>query len=135
MNSDTLICIWILVFPIGIIEVSTIHNWSFWLYFSSLHDYWRPTTWNSLLHSSWSEMERCEKRALQFLKIRKKKISWNIKNKCLTVFYWQLGLRVWRILLVITGWAYKRLTFTLIWIKLMRIWKFFCLHLTVYLNT
>ena len=26
MNSDTLICIWILVFPIGIIEVSTARN-------------------------------------------------------------------------------------------------------------
>ena len=38
MNSDTLICIWILVYPILIIEVLTPRNWRFWLYFSSLHD-------------------------------------------------------------------------------------------------
>ena len=29
MNSDTLICIWILEFPIGIIQVSTTRKWSF----------------------------------------------------------------------------------------------------------
>ena len=40
MNSDTLICIWILAFPIGIFQVSTPRKWSFFLYFSSLHDYW-----------------------------------------------------------------------------------------------
>ena len=40
MKSDTLICIWILAFPIGIIQVSTSRNWSFLLYFSSFHDYW-----------------------------------------------------------------------------------------------
>ena len=40
MNSDTLICIWILAFPIGIIQVSNSRKWIFLLYFSSLHDYW-----------------------------------------------------------------------------------------------
>ena len=30
MNSDTLICIWILAFPIGIIQVSTQRKWSFY---------------------------------------------------------------------------------------------------------
>ena len=40
LNLDTLICIWILAFPIGIIQVSTSRNWSFLLYFSSFHDYW-----------------------------------------------------------------------------------------------
>ena len=30
MNSDTLICIWILAFPIGIIQVSTARKWSFY---------------------------------------------------------------------------------------------------------
>ena len=54
----------------------------------------------------------------------KKIISWNIKNKCVTEFYWQLCLRVWRIIHVITWWAHKRQTFTLISIKIMRIWKF-----------
>ena len=34
MNSDTLICIWILAFPIGIIQVSTPRKWSF--YFISI---------------------------------------------------------------------------------------------------
>ena len=32
MNSDTLISIWILVFPIGIIQVSTSRKWSFLLF-------------------------------------------------------------------------------------------------------
>ena len=31
-------------------------------------------------------MERCEKRAYQLLKTRKKEISWNIKKKCVTDF-------------------------------------------------
>jgi hypothetical protein len=46
MNSVTLICTWILVLPIGIIEDSTLRKWSFWLYFSSLQDYWPSSTWN-----------------------------------------------------------------------------------------
>jgi len=44
MNSDTLICIWILVYPIGIIQDSTPRKWSVLLYFRSLHDYWPPST-------------------------------------------------------------------------------------------
>ena len=44
MKSDTLIFTWILTFPIGIIQVSTLRKWRFLLYFSSLHDYWPPTT-------------------------------------------------------------------------------------------
>ena len=62
MNSDSLICSWILVFPIGIIEFSTSRKCCIWLYFSSLNDYWPPSTWNSLVHTSWFQMERCEKR-------------------------------------------------------------------------
>jgi hypothetical protein len=84
MNSGTLICIWILVFPIGIFEVSTPLKWRFWHYFSSLHDYWPPSTWNALVHTSSGEMDRCEKRAFHLLKMRKKKFSWNIKSKCVT---------------------------------------------------
>ena len=56
--------------------------------------------------------------------MRKKKIIWNIKTKCVTDFYWQLGLRAWRIILVITWGAHKRQMFTLISIKLMWILKF-----------
>ena len=89
MNSDTLICIWILAFPIGIIQVSTPWKWSFLLYFSSLHDYWNPTTLISLVHNS-GEMEWCEKRAFQFLKMRKMKVSRNIKTKCVTDFLLKL---------------------------------------------
>jgi hypothetical protein len=44
MNTETLIFIWILAIPIGIFQVSTPRKWSFLLYFSSLHDYWPPTT-------------------------------------------------------------------------------------------
>ena len=71
LNSDTLNFIWILAFPIGIILVSTPQKWSFLLYFSSLHDYWPPTTLISLVHISLGEMEWCEKRAFQLLRMQK----------------------------------------------------------------
>ena len=80
MNSDTLICIWMLAFPIGIIQVSTPRKWTFLLYFSSLHDYWPPTTLFSWVHNSCGEMEWCEKRVFQLLKMRQKKVIWN-KNQ------------------------------------------------------
>ena len=51
MNSGTLICKWILAFPIGIIQVSTTRKWIFLLYFRSLHNYWPPTTLISLVHN------------------------------------------------------------------------------------
>ena len=51
MNSDSLIFIWILAFPIGIIQVSTQRKWSFLLFFSSLHESWAPTTVISLVHN------------------------------------------------------------------------------------
>jgi len=75
-----------LEFPIGIIQILTPRKYSFLLYFSSLHDYWPPTTLISLVHNSLGEMEPWEKRAFQLLKMRKKKISWNIKTKCVTDF-------------------------------------------------
>ena len=80
MHAETLICIWILAIPIGIIQVSTPWKWSFLLSFSSLHDYWPPTTLISFVHNSLGEMEWCEKRAFQLLKMRKIKVSWN-KNE------------------------------------------------------
>ena len=86
MNSETLIYIWMLAFPIGIIQVLNPRKKSFLLYFSSLHDYWTPTTLISLVHNSLGEMEWCEKRAFQLLKLRQKKVSWNIKTKCVTEF-------------------------------------------------
>ena len=86
INSDTLICIWILEFPIGIIQISTPRKWSFLLYFSYFHYYWPPTTLISLVHNSLGEMEWFENRAFQLLKMRKMKVSWNIKTKCLTDF-------------------------------------------------
>jgi len=79
-----------LVYPIGIIEVSTSRKCCFSLYFNSLHDYWLPSTWNSLVHTSWAEMERYEKRAFELLKMRKKKFSWNIKSKRVTDFLFTL---------------------------------------------
>ena len=124
MKSGTLTCKWILAFPIGIIQVSTPRKWIFLLYFSSLHDYWPPTTLILLVHNSLGEMEWCEKRAFQLHKMRKIKESWNIKTKCVTHFL-LIGLRVWRIILVITRWAHKRQTFTLISLKLIWILKFF----------
>ena len=66
MYSDTLICIWILAFPIGIIQDSAARKWIFLIYFSSLNDYWPPTTLISLVHNSLGEMEWCEKRVFSF---------------------------------------------------------------------
>ena len=124
MNSDTLISIWILAFPIGIILVSTPQKWIFLLYISSLHEYSPPTTLVSLIHISLGEMEWCERRALQLHKMQKMRVSWNIKTKCVTDFS-LTGLRAWGIILVITWWAYKRQTFALISIKLMWFLKYF----------
>ena len=86
INSDTLICIWILAFPIGIIQVSNPRKWSFLLYFSSFHDYWPPATLISLVHNSLGGMDWCENRAFQLLKMRKMKVSRNINTKCVTDF-------------------------------------------------
>ena len=67
------------------------HNWSFdptkmnfLTLFSSLYDYWHPSTRIALVQTSWGEMEGCEKRAIQLLKIRKMKVSRNSKTKCVT---------------------------------------------------
>ena len=79
------IFLWLLVFPIGIIEISTSRKYFCWHYFSSLHDYCPPSTWNSLVHTSWVEKKRCDERAFQLLKMRKE-ISINIKTKCVTDF-------------------------------------------------
>ena len=59
---------------------------NFLIYFSSLHDYWPPTTLISLVHNSLGETEWFEKSAFQLLKMRKMKVSWNIKTKCVTDF-------------------------------------------------
>ena len=67
-----------------IIEFSTEGNEGF-IYVSSLNDHWSPSTLNALVYNS-GEMERCEKRSFQILKMRKKKISWNIKAKCVTYY-------------------------------------------------
>ena len=45
------------------------------IYFSSLHDYGTPSNWNSLVHTSWGETERCEKRAFQLQKCEKPKLA------------------------------------------------------------
>ena len=86
IKSDTLICIWMLAFPIGIIQVSTPRKWSFLLYFCSLHVYWPPTILISWVHNSLCEMEWCEECAFQLLKMRKMKVIWNIKTKCVSDF-------------------------------------------------
>jgi len=62
-----------LVFPTGIIEISTSRKCWFWIYFSILYDYWVPSIWNSFVHTSCGEMERWEKLVFQLLKMRKRK--------------------------------------------------------------
>ena len=124
MISDTLICLCILVIPIGIIEISTSRKCWFRIYFSFLHDYPPPSTWNCLVHTSWSKMERCEKRAFRLLKMRKK-IGWNIKTKCVTDFLLTVrssSMKDYTFHYVVIT---KRQKFTLISIKIMRIWEFF----------
>ena len=55
------IFIWILMIPVGIIQVSTprkwsiLNNFSFLHYFISLHNYWTPSTWKSLVPLSWAK--------------------------------------------------------------------------------
>ena len=86
INSDTLICIWILECPIGIIEDSSSRKWCFWLYFSSLHDYRIPSTWHSLVRTSWGEMERCKKTcfsAPQNAKKNQLKLKNQVRNRLL----------------------------------------------------
>ena len=125
MKSETLVCLWVLVFPIGITEVSTSRKCRFWLYFSILHDFGPPRTWNTSVHASWGEMERCEKRAFQLLKMWKNEISWNLKTKCVTDFLLTVcssSMKDYTFLYVVIT---KRQTFTLISTKIMRIWKFF----------
>ena len=112
MNSDTLICIWILAIPISIIKVSTPRKLRFLLYFSSLHVYWPPTTLMWLVHNSLIEMEWCEKRALELLKMRKMKVSWNIKTKCVTDILLTVRSSSMKIILVTIWWANRRQTFT-----------------------
>jgi len=55
MNSDTLISIWILEYPIRIFEVSPPRKWGFLLYFSSIQYYGHPNTRISLVHNSWTK--------------------------------------------------------------------------------
>ena len=135
MNSDTLICLWLLVFPIGIIEVSTSRKCCFWLYFSSLQDYWPPSTWNLLVHTSWGETERREKRAFQLLKLRKMKIRWNIKTKCVTDFLLTVSSSSMRDYTCHYWCALKRQTFTLISKKIYVNFEIICLQVTRYSNT
>jgi hypothetical protein len=71
-----------------------ISNWLIWSIATTKMKFLTPfhfdtrlltsSTWNPLVHASWSEMERCEKRAFQPLKMRKKNISLNIKTKYVT---------------------------------------------------
>ena len=135
MNSDALICLWILVFPIGIIELSTSRKWYFWLYFSFLHDYWTPSNWKSLVHTSWGEMERCDKCAFQLLKLRRKWMSWNIKTKCVTDFLLTVSSSSMKIYnyhcVVIT----QKTNFYIIFNKNNENFEMFCLQITGYLNT
>ena len=134
MNSDTLFCIWILVFPISRIEFSTPRIWSFLLYFSSLQDFWLPSKWNSLVHNTRGEIERCEKRAFQLPKMRKKKFSWNIKTKCITDLLLTVKSSRMKDYTCNTRWAHNRQTFTLISKKKWELGNFF-IHVTGYVNT
>ena len=133
LYSDSLFRIWILVFPICIIEVSTPRIWSFLIYFSSIHDFWNPRTWKSLIihrGAKWSDVNNVLFSSLKC----EKKIIWNIKPSAWQTFYWQLGLREWRVILPL---RYEHIT-----VKHLHYFKrsnenleIFCLHVTGYVNT
>ena len=123
MNSETLICIWILVFLVGITEVLTPRKWGFWLYISSIHDYLYPNTRNSLVNNSWNEMEPMWKTCLSAPLNAKKWHQLKHKNEVRNWYFCGLVLRLWKIILVISGWAHKRQTVTQILLK-KKIWKF-----------
>ena len=135
MKSDTLIFIWILAIPIGIIRVSTPRKWGLLLYFISFHDYWPPNTLISLVHNLLGEMEWCEKRAFKLQKMRKMKVSRNIKTKCVTDFLLTVRSSSMKNYTCQNGAAHKRQTFTLISIKIYVNFEIFCLHVTGYSNT
>ena len=125
MNSDTLICIWILVIPISIIEVSTTRKWVFFNLFQFLARLRTSKHLNLFRTYHVRRNGTMWKTCFSTAQNARKKISWNKKTKGVKITYWQLGLRVWRIILAIKGWAHKRQTFTLISIKIMRILNFF----------
>ena len=63
----------------------TQRKWSFLIYFSSLHDYRPPSTWNVLVHISWvkwSDVKMC----FSAPQNAKKKISWNKNQERNTLF-------------------------------------------------
>jgi len=96
MSSDTLIRIWILVFPVGIFEVSTWRKWRFDFIpvRYTITDFQVPQT--LLVHSSCGEMERCEKRAFQVVSTQQSNvyINFNKNNENLEIFFTRN--RVWK---------------------------------------
>ena len=79
MNTDTLICIWILVFPIRIIDFSTRRKWLFLLYFVSLHDCRPPSTWNPLIQTSWAKWNDVKNVIFNSSKSGKKQLKYKIQ--------------------------------------------------------
>ena len=124
MKSASLFCIWLPVHRIRLFELSTQRKWGFCFYFSSIHVYWPPNTWNSLVHDSWSEMEKCEKSAFYEHQLKHKK---QVRNWHFLV----LSLQVWKIIHFIMGWGHKSQTVILILIKILRIWIFFSLNVVI----
>jgi len=47
-------------------------KWFFFIYFSFFHVYWPPSTWNSLVHTSWGKMELCKNVLFSSSKCEKK---------------------------------------------------------------
>ena len=86
MNSDKLICIWILAFPIGIIQVSTPQKWIFWILFQFLTRLLISNILISFVHNSLGEMECVKNVLLSFTKCEKW-VSWYIKTKCVREFF------------------------------------------------
>ena len=122
MYLDTLFCVWILVFPIDIIEVSTKWIWCFLLYFSSLRFL---TTKYLKLFSTFlvgrnGVMWKTCFSAPQNAKKNQLKHKNQVHNR-----HFIDSLREWMIILGITSWGHNSQTFILISKKILSIWKLF----------
>ena len=133
INSYTLICLWILVFPIGIIEISTSRKSFFdFLYVPyMITDLQAPET---LLHIPRGETGTMWKTCFSAPQNAKKEISWNLITMSVTDFLLRVRSSCIKDYTFHDLSKIKRKSFILISIKKMKIWKFF-LQITWFLNT
>jgi hypothetical protein len=135
MKSDALICIWILLIPNDIYEVSTPRDWSFWIHIISLHDYWPRITWNSLQHKTWGEKGEMWITCLSVPQNVKKGNQLKHKNQVCSRNYIDSYVFENGGLYFSLGAKHKKTNVYINFNKNNKNLEIFCLDLTVYLNT